>query len=173
MAVFPSGGENGTVICISKEPLEPFTGRNVFFTLENVGNYTLTCAIYGGTAAATAATVTFFWSLQHQAKAGTVIFCSCDRKNGFKFGFGARQGDQLAQILDSNQTRRFVLAARINAEQFGVLATRSSPLNLQLVGHGFAFIDNGLAFVDALENRQYSFGSLFTFCGPERMCMSF
>ena len=74
--------------------------------------------------------------------------------------------------MDSNPKRRVALLVGISAEQSEALATRPYPLNLELCGRKFAFLDNGTAFVDALEKRKFSFGSLLIHCGEDRMCLS-
>jgi hypothetical protein len=63
--------DNDTVICIDAD--DSYGEQRLFFTLTNVGNYDLHCAIYGKTDAAIAETVTFFWSLVHKATGETSL----------------------------------------------------------------------------------------------------
>lgn len=155
--------ENGTVICVSHGFFEPCSERCVAFELDTVGEYCLYCAIYGETNTAIAETITFFWSLKHSVNARTTLRVSVKRYRFESiFDFAALQPDQLACILDSNPARYFAVPTGIlSAEQSVVLATRPYPLQLELQGDGFAFNDEGTAFVDALEKRQSSFGLLY------------
>ena len=129
--------------------------------------------------ASIAETVTFLWSLQHKGKGETRLFID---KNMFDsaFRFSALQPEQLARILDSNPTRHIVLQAGIwSPEQSMTLATRPYPLNLTLArssfgnGSGFRFQDGGTAFVNGLEERQSSFGSLVVAFSCETRDMPF
>jgi hypothetical protein len=73
--------------------------------------------------------------------------------------------EQLAQILDANPKRKVIFSrSGFNAEQSVVLATRPQLLDVSFIQE-FAFLDGGAAFVDALEERQSSFGSLHLSCG--------
>ena len=167
--------ENGSVIFISHQYFKPFWDRFAYFELRNIGNYALNCAIYGEIDVLIAETLTFFLSLKHPAgvgKLGPVLyFGSCNDRRS-TFNVASLQADQLAQILDSNSTRQVDLGSFVNEKQSEVLASRPYALNLKLVGHNFAFLDYGAAFVDALEKRESSFGSLFMFCGGNRVCLS-
>lgn len=83
----------------------------------------------------------------------------------YRFDYAALTAEQLARILDANTARHFDFrAGSWNIEQSLILATRSYPLTLSLTyserkGDLF-FEDGGTVFVDALEKRQSSFGSL-------------
>ncbi|GAX16394.1 hypothetical protein FisN_10Hh375 [Fistulifera solaris] len=157
--------ENGTLLvwnCDEKND-ECFRGRHLHFRLKGFAE--IDCAIYGEHDTAIAETFTYFTSLPHPADTTkkAVLQCYCDVNS--RFDFVALQPEQLTRILDSNPTRRIELTAAISAEQAHVLATRPYPLDLMLVGYDFAFLDRGTAFVEALEHRESSFGSLFTYCG--------
>jgi hypothetical protein len=155
--------ENGTMFvwnCDEDENDETYRGRNLNFSLKGFAE--VDCAIYGKNDAAIAETFTYFGSLPHSADKA-VLQCYCDVNSHFEFI--ALQPEQLTRILDSNPTRRIEVSAAISAEQAQIMATRPYPLDLMLVGHDFAFLDQGTAFVEGLENRESSFGSLFIYCG--------
>jgi hypothetical protein len=136
--------------------------RHLHFTLQGFAE--VDCALYGENDAAIAETFMYFTSLPHPAGSKTAVLqCYCDEDS--QFDFGCLQPEQLARVLDSNPTRRVELSATISAEQARVLATRSYSLDLLFVGHDFAFLDGGTAFVEALEHRESTFGSLFIYCG--------
>jgi hypothetical protein len=70
---------------------------------------------------------------------------------------------QFTQILGSNSTRCIsFIVSNLTTEQSVLLATRPYSLNLELNRYATdeGLSDEGTAFVDALENRQHSFGSL-------------
>ncbi|GAX13125.1 hypothetical protein FisN_17Hu054 [Fistulifera solaris] len=142
--------ENRTVIFVSDEIFEPMNQRHVSFLLHNVGRDLcfLHCAIYGQTSAAIAQTATFFWSLEHSVETKYALRID----EGRNFDFGAFRLPQLASILDSNQERHYAIPTGVlNAEQSVFVATRPYSLRLELVGDGFAFKDDGVAFIEALE----------------------
>ncbi|GAX20794.1 hypothetical protein FisN_7Hu106 [Fistulifera solaris] len=74
--------------------------------------------------------------------------------------------EELARIMDASPTRRFAFSIGEWSEEHSVvLATRPYPIELDLgeiaAAHsGIEFSDLGTAFVEALETRQSSFGSL-------------
>ena len=131
----------------------------------------LECSIYGKDDDAIAETVTFLCSLKHSGErffslqidsiSQDISGEDSDSYNNWRnFDFAAFKPVQIAQILDANPTRRLELAAgRWSPEQGVLFATRSYPLNLVLFSD-FAFRDNRKAFVDALEKREATFGSL-------------
>lgn len=133
------------------------------------GKDKLDCAIFGKTDASIAETATFFWSLKYseesKVRLETCVYGFSDKRE-FDFDFAALTAEQLGRILDANPKRHFTFQTGIwRAELSAVLATRSYPLKLTLTksdaeGGGFVLEDNGTAFVDALEKRQSSFGSL-------------
>ena len=154
--------EKGSLIFISHEDFESFWARNIRFTLNEVSDHCLCCAIYGENDVAFADTAKFFLSLTHREDADVVLKVyqhpeDYDREP--KFNFAAVQPEQLTQIL--------LHVGTWNSEQSIVLATRRYTLNLKLDGCYFSFVDGGSSFVDALENRQTTFGSLHIACrGP-------
>ena len=80
------------------------------------------------------------------------------------FHFDNLQAGGLARILDSNPKRVFEYQAGIwSVEQSVILATRPSRINLKFA-HGVKIEDDGKAFVEALEQRKSSFGSLCVEC---------
>ena len=117
----------------------------------------MNCVIDGKTWAATAETATFFFSLKDGEDVHIQLgfFSSLIQ---LEFDFTVLRPEQLAQFLDANrlQDLRFP-AGNFSAEQSAILATRPSPLKLDL--GLIQFIDDGTAFVDALEERQSSFGT--------------
>jgi hypothetical protein len=165
--------ENGTVIIICQNWVDSFWERHLCLVLENVCEKNFHCTIYGETDAAIAETFAFFGSLQHASEKQTEIACYSKKKNELEFDFtNSLQPTQLAQVLDSNPTRRVCINAKLSPEQAVILASRPYPLDLRLMGHGVAFLDDGKAFVDALENRVSTFGSLDLFQSRNRMCLS-
>ena len=162
--------QNRTVIFVCGEPFEPLWPRNVSFALLNVGRdlCTLYGAVYGKSDTAIAETATFFWSLKHWVDVRCALRLGVCIKNGKPnsiLDFAAFQAEQLACILDSNPPRHFAIpTSLLTAKQSVVLATRPYHLQLELQGNGFAFKDEGTAFVDALQNRQLSFGLLYLIC---------
>ena len=160
--------ENDTVIHVCDGLGMKFVSkeRSFSFDLCHVGErYALQCAIYGKTDAAIAETATFFWCLKHPGQAYATLdvkyhfnFWSGDRNDNFDFA--AIEPEQLAHIMDSNPTRRLALRSGAwSPEQSITFATRPYPVHLS-TSNAFALQDGGTAFVDALENRQTSFGAL-------------
>ena len=178
-SLFAIWRDNGTVIIVCGWAYWHFHKRNVQFTIH--GKYGLDYVIYGETDADIAETITFLWSVpdsEGERLQVNEVPCDTDTPN---FDFAALQPEQLAQILDANPTRRFDFRTGIfNADLAVVLATRPYPLNLRLTKvtdnetkDGFAFIDGGTAFVDALETRQSSFGSLHISYATEKRPIPF
>ncbi|GAX22697.1 hypothetical protein FisN_4Hh191 [Fistulifera solaris] len=149
---------NGSVIFIIEDQyFKPFWGRHVLFLLSD----RLRGSIYGETDAAIAETATFFWSLQypeHWGENHLQIRLGFVPPGNSEFDFAALLPAQLEQILDS--TRFITLSAgTFTAEQSVILATRPYPLNIVLSGR-FTFVDQGTAFVHALQTRESPFGFL-------------
>ncbi len=141
-------------------------------------------AIYGKTDTAIAETLTFVCSLKDSSRKcdmTLILGNHVSSQKDYRFDFTALQPHQLAHILDANPSRYFVFYAGIwNAQQSVILATRPYPLNLAFndlitmwtdsngvrtlipgaTEGDFAFIDRGTAFVEALGERQSTFGSL-------------
>ena len=141
----------------------------------------LQCIINGKTDAAIAETATFFWSLQHAKKIDPPhadYGISIDGAGNFDVG--ALQAEQLTRILEANPSRRFELSTGIwNAEQAWALAACSSSINMRYVWRSrlkmnvrFAFQDGGTAFVDALQTRLSSFGTLCMLGNPTKTALS-
>jgi hypothetical protein len=152
--------------------------RNVCFEIRsNDIQKTLKCAIYGKTDAAIAETATFFWSLPHKRDRDPrlVVGTFSSYNPEHVFDFTALQPQQLVAIMDANPKRVLEIHnGTWSAEHAETLATRPYPIHLKFFtlcakrkgtfADGrkvFAFQDNGRAFVEALEKRQFSFGSLF------------
>ena len=165
--------KNGTLICIGDYHYSAFGKRYLSFTITLVEEEDeeeeeddiirrMNVAILGENDAAIAETVTWFWSFQ----LGTRLYIGGSEvsKPELDFDFAALSPKQLAHILNSNPTRCiFFEKLTLTAEQSVILATRPYPMNLELTKKGrggFEFNDNGTAFVDALEKRHSSFGSL-------------
>lgn len=158
--------DNHTLICVGPSARRQNGERRVFFTIhQEEGQYTLECAIYGKKDSAIAATAAFFWSLQHLGESRLEIY-ACEKRNKNDFSFAALSAEQLARILDANPSRHWEFQTGFwSAEQCLIFATRPYPLKLKLTESlgaksCFRFKDEGNAFVDALETRQSSFGSL-------------
>ena len=115
--------------------------------------------IVGKTDEAIAQTAAFFMSLEEDSstkESSRVFFSSmCSRTIDFS---GA--GSQCLIHLFERAPSRHVhfLHVSLSSEQSIVLATRPQPV--QLTFQSCSFIDEGTAFVTALENRKSSFGSL-------------
>ena len=175
--------DNETVICIGENSYWVYKEKHVSFKIRDASKQELDCTIYGMTDAAIAETLTLFLTLQHSGKSDTRLKMSHHQVHPtlLFFDFAALQAEQLARILDANQTRLLDLCAGTwNAKQSEILATRTYPLNLRLSitpwGDFFAFTDGGTAFVNALETRQSSFGSFamkFDFKKIPAKCMPF
>lgn len=159
--------DNGTAIVIDEKAYKRYAKQNVCFELHNVGKTKkLEGCILGADNASIAETVTFLWSLKHKGKGDARLKIDVNMFDS-AFFFSALQPEQLAIILDSNPTRHIVIQAGIwSPEQTLVLASRPYPLHLTLTrssfgdGSGFRFKDGGTAFVNGLEERKSSFGSL-------------
>ncbi len=181
--------ENGTILCIDVSPpfvdsrsirlvnnfdeepdLKPlsqlFWERSVCFAIPHGGaGSCVHGVIYGKTDAALAETATFFWSLGLDGKRShlNVYNHSTDE---LAFDFAVLQAEQLAKILDSNPKRSLSIQGGVwTSEQAVVLASRPYPINLSISkshrnNDSFRFKDGGSAFVDALQRRQSSFGTL-------------
>lgn len=157
--------ENQTVVCLSDNMLPNYPQKNVFFLMCHDGRHMRKGAIYGITDAAIAETAAFFWSLKYSGERHAYL----DFQHGglFSFNYAALQPEQLKRIFNAQPKRLVEIQTGIwTAEQSVALASCSSPLQLRLsttsmrIG-GFSFQDKGTAFVDALEQRQTSFGSLY------------
>jgi hypothetical protein len=114
-------------------------------------------------------TVVFLWSLKESKE--TKVYLEAwtfkdDNGQRHGFDFAALQPNQLAQVLDANPQREFELYTGTWSPELSViLATRPQPVNLHFVknhkcNEGFRFTDEGTAFINALEDRKSSFGSL-------------
>ncbi|GAX14189.1 hypothetical protein FisN_20Hu188 [Fistulifera solaris] len=134
------------------------------------GNTTLYGAIYGETDAKIAKMATLFWSLKADGDTVTLlrIHNYMGREHEYydqcaedcKFDFSTFRPNQLAQILDSNPTRKVeIRTGRWTVEQSAVFASRPYPLHLTL-GPWLSFKDKGKMFVKILKERKSSFGSL-------------
>jgi hypothetical protein len=139
--------------------------RNISFFLHHAGRYVLRCAIYGRTDEAVIETATFLWSLPYT---GDGHNCLEIRHAGlFDLNrFAAFRPEQLTRILDANTKRIYEIQAGCwTPEQSLVFATRPYPLYLKIhyspnKRGNFFFQDDGTAFVEALEQRESSFGTL-------------
>lgn len=121
-------------------------------------------SIYGRGDAAIAETAAWFWSLKREGKNRSLQIGCSDLEKKQYFDVAALRPEQLAAILDANPHIE-LRCGTWSAEQSVILATRPYPLNVTLVEKfhqmgGFRFQDEGSAFVDALQSRQKSFGSL-------------
>ncbi|GAX15880.1 hypothetical protein FisN_2Lu403 [Fistulifera solaris] len=135
--------ENGSFLC--------WFGAAFFFEehdycfmisdMDESNKYFLECAVHGESEAKILETVTFLWSLQQLWK-------------------------KIARILDANPSRRIFFNQGLwSPEQAVVLASRPNTTDLYIIdGYfetvAFAFKDDGTAFVNELEKRKSSFGTL-------------
>ncbi|GAX19224.1 hypothetical protein FisN_4Lh191 [Fistulifera solaris] len=143
---------NGSVIFI-KDRCFQRRRHVVFLFSDRLGG-----TIYGETDAAIAETATFFLSLQHPEHWGEnhLLIRSAILIGIRAFDFAALLPAQLAQILDSTRSITFS-SGSFTPEQAVILATRPYTLN---IGLGERFVDQGTAFVHALQIRESSFGFL-------------
>ncbi len=122
--------------------------------------------IYGKTDAAIAETATFFWSLRLDDEKLSQLNVFNHSTGELTFDFAILPVEQLAKLLDSNPTRSFSIQEGVwTPEQSIVLATRPYPIKLSVSksrrsNNSFRFQDGGSSFVDALQRRQSSFGTL-------------
>ncbi|GAX29362.1 hypothetical protein FisN_16Hu201 [Fistulifera solaris] len=159
--------ENETVIVIGDEAYKRHTERNVCFELYHAGKRRKVAGcIFGDDDEKIAETLAFFLSLKDGGKNGARLEIDFNMSTS-SFCMSALQPEHLAQILDANPTRQYMLQAGIwTPEQTAILGSRPYPLHLTLTrsgfgeGSGFRFKDGGAAFVDALAGRQSSFGTL-------------
>jgi hypothetical protein len=164
--------ENATILSLGVLAPPHHEERYLGFKLKVSAEVELYCAIYGKSDDAIAETAAWFCSLPHDDEKAKLIIQGEQR-----FDFRALQPQQLAQILDSNPTRKLELSTGTwTAEQAVVLATRPYPLNLSVytldTAHAFNFEDNGTAFVEARQNQTSTFGSLSIagrLCSPENL----
>ncbi|GAX17712.1 hypothetical protein FisN_10Lu430 [Fistulifera solaris] len=153
-----------------------YNAKRVCFRIENPDrNYVLHCTVYGWKDENIAKTVTYFCSLntppaEGKPRSSLLIFDSeiIDRYDSdteeytkeHEFAFAAFRPDQLALIFDNNPKQYIELqGGPWTPEQSTIMATHPYSLDLSL-SREFAFQDEGKAFVDALEKRESSFGSL-------------
>lgn len=165
--------DNGTFMCVGGGSGRVFRERYVSFLMIPLFDKG---SIYGKTDAAIAETATFFWSLPFKmnSKEDLSLFIITENdyfygNEGLQFDFAVLQAEQLAQAMDSNPARRLeIRTGTWNAEQSSVLATRPYPIYFTIGNNhhqfgerkDFSFQDDGTAFLDALEKRQSSFGSI-------------
>lgn len=161
--------ENGTTISLCHDrDFYPPTRRSLSFWLHEDGLY-LSCIIVGTTDAAVAETATYFWSIPSRDTFPGRLHL----RHKCPFEFRALEPEQLAQILDANPRRCLDISAyTFTVQQSMVLATRPHPVRLRVVHGGLAFEDDGTAFVDALEQRQASYGELDIECNTDGMPFS-
>jgi hypothetical protein len=145
--------DNGTFLCLSDNANRVFQERHVCFRRSKAEG-----VIYGKTDEAIAATAAWFWTLQHADKSNRLVIEVDDCRNEFRFDCTALRPEQLASILDANRELS-LRCGTWTAEQSVVLATRPYLMTLKLDDDS-CFQDKGAAFVEALERRQSSFGSL-------------
>jgi hypothetical protein len=159
--------ENQTAICIGKQKWHPMRDflRHATFEIET-DEWCVCCTICGQTDAAIVETTSFFWPTQSRENKPLSLLNLSFSANEHPFDFAALTGVQLAQIIDANPMKNLFWETHINAEQSEVLASRLYSFHLVLGGKHFAFTDGGTAFVQTLEQRTSSFGSLELRCFP-------
>jgi hypothetical protein len=142
--------------------------RSLYFTIDDQ----VYGAICGKTDEAIAETATFFWSLDY---GGAALYVQDIFQHGLcagevrgNFDFAAFRPQQLIRILESNPTRKLVLrVGSWSLEQAKILATRTFPLNLEIISGDHGDLGNtankdedGTEFFNSLEERRSPFGSL-------------
>ncbi|GAX18844.1 hypothetical protein FisN_26Hh146 [Fistulifera solaris] len=122
--------------------------------------------IFGYSENAISETAAFFMNLVDRAS--EVFYLEAvDDPWGGTFDFGEGGYYCFTRLLKRGSVRRFIVKnVALSADQSRVLA--SHPNSMQMELSSCAFDDNGTAFVDELEKRQSSFGSLKT-----DMCCAF
>lgn len=164
--------ENQTVICLSNHTLASYPLRHVSFVLYHNQQYLFKGAIYGLSDDTIAETVTFFWSIP----CGTESRIDWGHTGLFGFSITNLRNEQLTRILDANPRRLWEISSgRWSAEQTVLFANRPGLLNVRWTSSpmDLSFEDHCTAFVNALEQRQSSFGSLgLTFDDPDELPLS-
>ncbi|GAX17710.1 hypothetical protein FisN_10Lu428 [Fistulifera solaris] len=163
--------DNETIICLKRGLALYLTPKKrcISFHIYN-GDTLLYDAIYGKEDAAVAETATWLWSLKVPKDVKTALHVNSvavysGMEESREFDFAAIGPEQLIRILESNPTRMLQLqVATWTSEQARILATRPFPLKLT-INYEHMYMseedkDDGTIFIDALEQRQSTFGSL-------------
>lgn len=116
----------------------------------------ISCIVVGKTDKSIAETVAYFWNLKYSQKYGPHL--KIDSLN--KFNFSAIEPNHLTQFFkrNSNGTTSFC-GITLSVAQSVALATMADPIDL-ILRYPVHFEDAGRAFVNALESRRSSFGTL-------------
>ncbi|GAX17702.1 hypothetical protein FisN_10Lu421 [Fistulifera solaris] len=163
--------ENETFFLLWYDAL--YKTRPATFSIINESErFVLNCFIHGESHTAIADTTTFFLSLKYRTNTITSLRVNSyiiDDEEGSILDFSSLSPEQLARILDANPSRHLELqTGSWSIEQSTILATRPYPLILKIVRcSGFAFQDDGVAFVSALGRRHTPFGSLDIECNTD------
>ncbi|GAX16382.1 hypothetical protein FisN_10Hh400 [Fistulifera solaris] len=163
--------ECGALVCFSGSSFDRDDKRTLSLNIEHDGDpkYELECVIFGESNEALAEAATVLCSLKEKGDSICTrlkLYAGFEYDTTYTFDFRAFRPEQLAKILHANPKRHFDFRlGNWSPEQSVILATRPFPLNLTLAQSeettdGWAFQDGGTAFIDALEQRTTSFGSL-------------
>ncbi|GAX20793.1 hypothetical protein FisN_7Hu105 [Fistulifera solaris] len=163
--------KDGLFILLCKPENHRYFSWKISFTI-HVGKYQLSgaiCSIYGEALDAVETFLDFYAPYQHcqASKVRFEIDWEHLEANDGDFDFAEHlDPEEIAFLLDASSKQQIKFAAgEWDAEQSVVLATRPYALDLKLAVSSpnwiyFTFQDGGTAFVEALEKRQSSFGSL-------------
>lgn len=167
--------KNDTLLCVSQGTFRRFREKKrcILFSMHHHSGE-LSCAIYGETDTEIAETATYFWSLEHPEHARGSLRVDHGLRNYSHFDFAVFTAEQFTRILDANSNRRLELCVGSwTSEQALILATRPYCMNLRLgkVTSLGSVKDDGTDFLNALEKRLSSFGSLEIICQPN--CLPF
>lgn len=155
--------DNGTMTYINKFPSDNYQKSGPSLVFHDDVTEGIECTITGENDDAIAETAAFFWRLKWPER-----WMQIDNSNS-KFNFRAVRPEQFIQMFDSHPNRhihfRYVC---MSVDQAIALAARHYPIHLT-IEEKVAFEDEGTAFVDALQNRQSSFGCLYLYTdSPDR-----
>ena len=148
--------ENGTISYVTMNGKSPFKANEKWLRLKF--GYPMTCTIVGDEKEKVAETAAYYWNLKDtQCTNQSTLEVVCLGKD---CSFADFTCEQLAQLFDSNPSRHVTcMDAEITAEQSVVVASKPRNIDLEL-SHGCYFTDGGTAFVEALQKRTSTFGTL-------------
>ncbi len=148
--------DNGTLAYVSSNGRGPAldqTKKNLRLGL----GFQVVCTIVGETDEAIAETAELFWNFGYLGDKRRKV--SIESSNS-QFNFNLFPLERFAGLLGiESKSRMHLNGWTLSATQSVALATRPYPVELVLL-ESMSFEDGGIAFVDALQSRQSSFGTL-------------
>ncbi|GAX21810.1 hypothetical protein FisN_30Hu009 [Fistulifera solaris] len=150
--------DNGTLVYVSPCGLDDFPNdRQEYLSLE-FGDKSPSIHIVGRWGPAVARTAAFFMELEDITEARSQ-FEIINSRSGGRLDFCPAQSLCFTRLFQGAPARHlYINSLTMSAEQSVVLAAQTQSIHLTLMN--CIFDDWGTAFVDALQNRQQSFGSL-------------